>query len=737
MLQLRRLLFRRHFLSSCRSQRASDVAQHKYDVIVVGGGHAGTEAAAAATRIGAETLLITQKIETIGALSCNPSLGGVGKGQLVKEVDALDGLMGRAGDYAGVHFSILNRSKGPAVWGPRAQLDRGRYREFIQSQLLNMPRLTVIEGSVEDLIISAADPEKPGKHRVTGVRMTDGAGEILASSVVITTGTFLSGSLFMGRTTSPGGRMGEPPSCAGLSHSLREVLGLKLGRLRTGTPPRLIKDTVDFSLAELHLPDPQPTPFSFINKHTHCKPEDQLPCHLTYTTPGVEEVVRESLHMNSHIQQDTKGPRYCPSIESRVLRFPGRQHQVWLEPEGLTSDLVYPQGLSMTMPPELQLRLLREIPALHRVEIRTPGYGVQYDFVCPMQLFPWLQVKCVQGLFLAGQINGTTGYEEAAAQGLWAGVNAGRTALSLPPLSLSRTESYIGVMIDDLVSRGVTEPYRMFTSRAEFRTSLRPDNADLRLTLRGTGLWAGVNAGRTALSLPPLSLSRTESYIGVMIDDLVSRGVTEPYRMFTSRAEFRTSLRPDNADLRLTLRGFEELGCVSSQRYSEALRVSRGLSEALVALQSVTLSSPRWREKLRDVGISEVKSTLISGEEMLQHKEVSFEMLASIFPEIFAPYLEFSQRIKIEAVYRPHCENQKREIERIQEEESLTLPPDIDYLSLPVSLSDEVREVLDRARPDTLGAATRLPGVTPAAIIHLLNYVSKTERKTSSKRTRT
>lgn len=657
MLQLRRLL-------SYRSQRASDVAQHKYDVVVVGGGHAGTEAAAAATRVGAETLLVTQKIETIGALSCNPSLGGVGKGQLVKEVDALDGLMGRAGDYAGVHFSILNRSKGPAVWGPRAQLDRGRYREFIQSQLLKMPRLTVIEGSVEDLIVSAADS---GKHRVTGVRMADGVGEILAHSVVITTGTFLSGFLFVGRTTSPGGRMGEPPSCAGLSRSLKEVLGLKLGRMRTGTPPRIIKDTIDFSLAKLHLPDPQPTPFSFVNRHTHCKPEDQLPCHLTYTTPGVEKVVRESLHVNSHIQQDTKGPRYCPSIESRVLRFPGRQHQVWLEPEGLTSDLVYPQGMSMTMPPELQLRLLREIPALHRAEIRTPGYGVQYDYVCPMQLFPWLQVKCVQGLFLAGQINGTTGYEEAAAQ----------------------------------------------------------------------GLWAGVNAGRTALSLPPMSLSRTESYIGVMINDLVSRGVTEPYRMFTSRAEFRTSLRPDNADLRLTLRGFEEVGCVSSQRYSEALRVSRCLSEALIALQSFALSSQHWREKLRHARISEAKSTLISGEEMLQHKEVSFEMLASVFPETFAQYLEFSQRIKIEAVYRPHCENQKREMERIQEEESLTLPPDIDYLSLPVSLSNEVREILDRVRPDTLGAATRLPGVTPAAIVHLLNYVSKTERKTASKRTHT
>ncbi|XP_027014846.2 protein MTO1 homolog, mitochondrial [Tachysurus fulvidraco] len=669
MLILRKLLVRRHFLSRGRSDVTHhnyDVTHHKYDVIVVGGGHAGTEAAAAATRVGAETLLITQKIETIGALSCNPSLGGVGKGQLVKEVDALDGLMGRAGDYSGVHFSILNRSKGPAVWGPRAQLDRGRYREFIQSQLLNMPRLTVIEGSVEDLIVSAPDPEITGKHSVTGVRMAGGVGDILASSIVITTGTFLSGSLFMGQTTSPGGRLGEPPSCTGLSHSLREVLGLKLGRLRTGTPPRIIKDTVDFSLAELHLPDPRPTPFSFINKHTHCKAEDQLPCHLTYTTPGVEEVVRESLHVNSHIQQDTKGPRYCPSIESRVLRFPGRQHQVWLEPEGMTSDLVYPQGLSMTMPPELQLRLLREIPALQRVEIRTPGYGVQYDFVCPMQLSPWLQVKCCQGLFLAGQINGTTGYEEAAAQ----------------------------------------------------------------------GLWAGVNAGRTALSLPPLSLSRTESYIGVMIDDLVSRGVTEPYRMFTSRAEFRTSLRPDNADLRLTLRGFEEVGCVSSERYSEAVRVSHSLSEALTSLQSFTLSAPRWREKLQYNGISETKSTLISGEEMLQHKEVSFEMLSSIFPEVFAQYLEFSQRIKIEAVYRPHCENQKREMERIQVEESLMLPPDLDYRSLPVSLSDEVREVLDRARPDTLGAAIRLPGVTPAAIVHLLNYVSKTERKTASRKTR-
>uniref|UniRef100_A0A8B9LLD1 5-taurinomethyluridine-[tRNA] synthase subunit MTO1, mitochondrial n=2 Tax=Astyanax mexicanus TaxID=7994 RepID=A0A8B9LLD1_ASTMX len=663
MLPVRRLLAQPRFPSFSLARSSSNSSHKRYDVIVVGGGHAGTEAAAAATRIGAETLLITQKIQTIGALSCNPSMGGIGKGHLVKEVDALDGLMGRAGDYAGVHFSILNRRKGPAVWGPRAQLDRSRYKEFIQSELLNMPRLTVIEGSVEGLLVSAADPEQPGKHRVTGVRMADGGDKILCSSVVLTTGTFLSGSLFMGRTTSPGGRMGEAPSCAGLSHSLKEVLGLKLGRLKTGTPPRIIRETVNFSLTQLQLPDPQPTPFSFINTHTHCKPEEQIPCHLTVTTPGVDRVVRESLPVNSHVQQDTKGPRYCPSIESRVLRFPGRQHQVWLEPEGLNSDLIYPQGLSMTMPPEMQLRLIQEIPALSQAEIHTPGYGVQYDFVCPTQLFPWLQLKSVQGLFLAGQINGTTGYEEAAAQ----------------------------------------------------------------------GLWAGVNAGRTALSLPPLSLSRTESYIGVLIDDLVVHGVTEPYRMFTSRAEFRTSLRPDNADLRLTPKGREEIGCVSQHRYQEAVRVQQGLTEALSTLNSISLSPPCWREKLSDVGISENKSTLISGEEMLLYTDVSFSILASTFPDLLSPYLEFAERIKIEAVYRPHCEKQQREMERMREEESLSLPPDFDYFSQQVSLSNEVREILDRARPSTLGAAMRLKGVTPAATVHLLNYVTKTDRKTRGK----
>lgn len=632
---------------------------HHYDVIVVGGGHAGTEAAAAAARLGAETLLVTHKISTIGALSCNPSLGGVGKGHLVKEVDALDGLCGRAGDWAGIHFSILNRRKGPAVWGPRAQLDRQFYREFIQSELSNIPRLTLLEGAVDELLLKEDNSWMPGCHQISGIRLAKSIHPISASCVVLTTGTFLSGSLFVGRTTSPGGRIGDAPSSSALSHTLRETLGLKMGRLRTGTPPRIIKDSVDFSQATCHPPDTQPTPFSFLNTQTRCKPEDQLPCFLTYTTPGVEQVVHESLHLNCHIQQDTKGPRYCPSIESRVLRFPGRSHQVWLEPEGVSSDLIYPQGLSMTMPPDMQHRLIKEIPALHHAEIHTPGYGVQYDFVCPTQLSPSLQVKSTQGLFLAGQINGTTGYEEAAAQ----------------------------------------------------------------------GLWAGVNAARFALSMPPVVLSRTESYIGVLIDDLVSRGVTEPYRMFTSRAEFRTSLRPDNADLRLTIKGFEEVGCVSPLRYKEAVKVRDQLQDGLAALEALSLSSHKWRQMLPNIHISENKNTLITGIEVLQYSQVSFEMLASVFPQHLLSYKDLSQRLKIESVYRPHCDEQKKEIARIQKEEQMALPQDIDYLSMPASLSQEVREILDRVRPTTLGAASRLQGITPAAIVHLLNYVQPTGQR--------
>ncbi|XP_066577842.1 5-taurinomethyluridine-[tRNA] synthase subunit MTO1, mitochondrial [Amia ocellicauda] len=646
----------RDFMPPPPLRAGSDVSRGKYDVIVVGGGHAGTEAAAAAARVGAETLLITQRIGSIGVLSCNPSLGGIGKAHLVREVDALDGLCGRAADCSGIHFKVLNRRKGPAVWGLRAQLDRERYRDTIQRELFSTPRLSVLESSVEALTVTQPDPSQPGDSRVTGVTLGDGV-TLQCQAVVLTTGTFLSGSLFLGQTTRPGGRLGDPPSL-GLSHWLRDA-GLRTGRLRTGTPPRLHRDSVEFGQTDRHAGDQRPMPFSYLTAEVDIQPEEQLPCYLTHTTPAVEQLVKDNVHLSAHIAQDAKGPRYCPSLESKVLRFPGRQHQVWLEPEGLSSDLVYPQGLSMTLPPEVQEKVVRLIPGLERAEIAAPGYGVQYDYVEPTQLFHSLQCRSVQGLFLAGQINGTTGYEEAAAQ----------------------------------------------------------------------GLWAGVNAGRSARSLPLLSLSRTESYIGVLLDDLVTQGVSEPYRMFTSRAEFRTVLRPDNADLRLTHRGFEEVGCVSVQRYQEAVRVRDGLTAGIEALRSLSLPAAQWRNMLTHCALSHSKTAHLSALELLQYQSVTLEMLSATFPESFAPFLEFSERLKIEAVYLPHSELQEQEIRRVRREEGLALPPGLDYLSLPASLSLEVRELLHRAQPPTLGAATRLPGMTPAAVVHLLRYVHKMEKE--------
>ncbi|EMN1296173.1 TPA: tRNA uridine-5-carboxymethylaminomethyl(34) synthesis enzyme MnmG [Citrobacter freundii] len=618
--------------------------QDPFDVIIIGGGHAGTEAAMAAARMGQQTLLLTHNIDTLGQMSCNPAIGGIGKGHLVKEVDALGGLMAKAIDHAGIQFRILNASKGPAVRATRAQADRVLYRQAVRTALENQPNLMIFQQAVEDLIVE--------NDRVVGA-VTQMGLKFRAKAVVLTVGTFLDGKIHIGLDNYSGGRAGDPPSIP-LSRRLRE-LPLRVSRLKTGTPPRIDARTIDFSvLGQQNSDNPMPV-FSFLGDAS--QHPRQMPCYITHTNEKTHDVIRNNLDRSPMYAGVIEGigPRYCPSIEDKVMRFADRnQHQIFLEPEGLTSNEIYPNGISTSLPFDVQMQIVRSMQGMENARIVRPGYAIEYDFFDPRDLKPTLESKFIQGLFFAGQINGTTGYEEAAAQGMLAGLNAARLSADKDGWAPRRDQAYLGVLVDDLCTLGTKEPYRMFTSRAEYRLMLREDNADLRLTEIGRELG--------------------------LVDD-------ERWARFN-----------------------EKLERIEQERQRLKSTWVNPLAESAAEVNA-HLATPLSREA--------------SGEDLLRRPDMTYAQLTSL--SAFAPALDDAQaaeQVEIQVKYEGYIARQQEEIERQQRNENTLLPTTLDYRQVS-GLSNEVIAKLNDHKPVSIGQASRISGVTPAAISILLVWLKK------------